>query len=191
MPDNPVPANAKQPEYDAGHVPMSEEMDDARHSLPNLVPVVIALVVVAIIVAAAAYLLRAKPVAGGSISGVYGVEQNSHSTSFVAINVVIHNTSDKTLYIKDIKAEIATPSGTFTDDAASATDYDRYLTAYPDLRQGVKEPLKVETKIPSGGNAEGTVLVNFPINKDAFDKRTGVTVSIIPYDNASFVIHGK
>jgi fructose-specific component phosphotransferase system IIB-like protein len=184
-------AKPKQPEYDAGHVPMTEEMDDARHSLPNMVPVVIALAVVAVIVAAAAYLLRAKPVAGGNITGVYAVEQTTQATSFVAINVALHNTSEKTIYIKDIKAEITTPAGTFSDDAANAADYERYLTAYPDLRQAVKEPLKVETKIPSGGNAEGTVLVNYPINKDNFDKRTAVTVTIIPYDNASIVIRGK
>jgi hypothetical protein len=188
---NPAPVKDKQPEYDAGHVPMTEEMDDARHSLPNVVPVVVALVVVAIVVAAASYLLRSKPAASGSISGVYAVEQGSGTTSFVAMNVVLHNTSDKTLYIKDIKAEIATPAGNFVDDAANAADYERYLTAYPDLRQAVKEPLRVETKIPAGSSAEGTVLVNFPVNKENFDKRTGVTVTIIPYDNASITIRGK
>lgn len=192
MPEtNATAPKAKEPEYDAGHIPMTEELDDAKHSLPNLTPVVIALVVVAIVVGAAAYLFRSKPVANGSIENVYAVEQQSHATSFVAINVVVHNVSDKTIYIKDIKAEVATPAGTFVDDAANATDYDRYIAAYPDLKPVIKEPLKVETKIPSGSNAEGTVLVNLPINKDSFDKRTGVTVTIIPYDNASINIHGK
>lgn len=187
----PEPIKAKEPEYDAGHIPMTEELDDARHSLPNVVPVAIALIIVAIVVAGAAFLLRSKPVAGGTINGVYAVEQNTHSTSFVAMNVTIHNVSDKTLYIKDIKAEISTPGGSFADDAANAADYDRYLAAYPDLKPVVKEPLKVETKIPAGASAEGTVLVNFPVTKDNFDKRTAVEVTIIPYDNASFTIHGK
>ena len=192
MPDmNAANAKAPEPEYDAGHVPMTEELDDARHSLPNMVPVVIALAVVAVVVVVAAYLLRAKPIAHGTISGVYAVEQNSHSTSFVAINVVVHNVSDKTFYIKDIRAEIVTPGGSFVDDAANAADYDRYLAAYPDLKPVVKDPLKVETKIPSGGSAEGTVLVNFPVNKDSFDKRTGVSVTIIPYDNNPITIQGK
>lgn len=182
---------APKPEYDAGHVPMTEELDDARHSLPNMVPVVIALVVVGIVVAAAAYLLRSKPVANGKVENVFAVEQNSHSTSFVAINVMLRNVGEKTLYIKDIRAEISTPGGSFVDDAANAVDYDRYTAAYPDLKPVIKEPLKVETKIPPGGSVEGTVLVNFPVTKADFDKRNGVTVSIIPYDNPTIELHGK
>ena len=71
MPDAKTAAGkAKEPEYDAGHVPMTEELDDARHSMPNIAPVAIALVVIAIVVVAAAYLLRSKPVASGSIQNV-------------------------------------------------------------------------------------------------------------------------
>ena len=192
MPDNNSAAGkAPEPEYDAGHVPMTEELDDARHSLPNFAPVIIALGIVAVVIAIGAYLLRAKPVASGTIENVFAVEQNTHNTSFVAINVVINNVSDKTLYIKDIKAELTTPSGSFVDDAASAVDYDRYTSAYPDLKPVIKEPIKVETRIPPGGKAEGTVLVNFPVTFADFEKRTGVTVTIVPYDNATINIHSK
>ena len=99
--------------------------------------------------------------------------------------------TDKTLYIKDIRAEITTPAGSFVDDAANAADYDRYLAAYPDLKPVVKDPLKVETKIAPGASAEGTVLVNFPITKADFDKHTAVTVTIIPYDHSPINISGK
>lgn len=174
---------APEPEYDAGHVPMTEELDDAKHSLPAAAPVLIALVVIAAVVGIAAYLLRAKPVANGSIENVTAVEQSTHSTSFVAINVVLWNTSDKTLYIKDLKAEISTPAGTFADDAANASDFSRYVSAYPDLKGAVHDPLKVETKIAPGASARGTVLVNFPVTKADFDKRTAITVTIFPYDN--------
>jgi hypothetical protein len=192
MPDNnAATTKAKEPEYDAGHVPMTEELDDARHQLPNIVPVLIAVGIVAVVVAAGAYLLRAKPVATGTIENVFAVEQNSHNTSFVAMNVKIQNVTDKTLYIKDIKGEIATPGGSFVDDAANAVDYDRYIAAYPDLKPVVKQPLKVETKIPPGGSAEGTVLVNFPVTFSDFEKRSGVTVTIIPYDNPSINLHAK
>jgi hypothetical protein len=192
MPDtNTAAGKAQEPEYDAGHIPMTEELDDAKHSLPNFVPVIIALAIIAVVVTAAAYLLRSKPVASGTLDAVYAVEQMSHSTSFVAVNVTLRNTSEKMLYIKDIKAEISTPSGSFVDDAASAADYDRYLAAYPDLKPVVKTPLKVETRIAPGSSVEGTVLVNFPVTKADFDKRTGVTVTIIPYDHSSINISGK
>lgn len=192
MPENnTATTKAKEPEYDAGHIPMTEELDDAKHSLPNIVPVLVALAIIAVITVVGAYLLRSKPVASGTIENVLAVEQNTHSTSFVAMNVTIHNVTDKTLYIKDIKGEIATPAGSFVDDAANAVDYDRYTSAYPDLKPAIKKPLVVETKIPPGGTAEGTVLVNFPITKSDFEKRSGVTVTIIPYDNASINIQGK
>jgi hypothetical protein len=191
MPDNNAAAKAPDPEYDAGHVPMTEELDDAKHSLPNMAPVLIALVIIAIVVGAAAYLLRSKPVGNGSIENVFAVEQSTHNTSFVAINVVLWNSSDKTLYIKDIKAEITTPTGSFVDDAAGAGDYDRYLAAYPDLKMVVKEPLKVETKIAPGTGTKGTVLVNFPVTFADFEKRSAVAVTIIPYDNAPIEIKGK
>ncbi len=192
MPDTKSAAGkAPKPEYDAGHVPMTEELDDLKHNLPNIAPMAIALVVIAVVVAAAAYLLRSKPVANGSIQNVAAVEQLSHTTSFVAINVILRNLSDKTLYIKDIRGEITLPSGSFVDTAANATDYERYLAAYPDLKVSVKDPLRVETKIAPGGSAQGTVLVNFPITKADFDKRTSVTVTIIPYDHAPITINGK
>lgn len=192
MPDiNAAAGKAKQPDYDAGHIPMTEELDDAKHQLPNLVPVVTALVVIAIVVAAAAYLLRSKPVASGKLENVFAVEQLSHTTSFVAINVSLQNVTDKTLYIKDIRAEITTPTGSFVDDAANAADYGRYVAAYPDLGPVVKEPIKVETKIAPGASLAGTVLVNFPITKADFDKRTGVSVTIIPYDHSPININGK
>ena len=192
MPENnTATTKAKKPEYDAGHIPMTEELDDAKHSLPNMVPVLIALVIIGAITVVGAYLLRSKPVANGTIENVFAVEQNTHNTSFVAMNVTIHNVTDKTLYIKDIKGEIATPAGSFVDDAANAVVYDRYTSAYPDLRPVIKKPLVVETKIPPGGSAEGTVLVNFPIKMADFEQRSGVTVTIIPYDNASINIQGK
>jgi hypothetical protein len=183
MPDtNSAAGKAPQPEYDAGHVPMTEEFDDLKHSLPNIVPVAVALVIIAVVVGVAAYLLRSKPVGSGKIDNVFAVEQSSHNTCFVALNVTVRNVSDKMLYIKDIKAEIMTPTGTFVDGAANAVDYDRYTAAYPDLKPVIKEPLKVETKIAPGKTAEGTVLVNFPITLADFEKRTGVTVTIYPYD---------
>lgn len=192
MPEpNAAGTKATEPEYDAGHVPMTEEFDDARHNLPNMVPVLIALAIVVVVVGSAAYLLRSKPVATGHIENVYAVEQNTHETSFVAINVTLHNDSEKTLYIKDLRAEIATPKGSFVDDAANAADFDRYLSAYPDLKPVVHDPLKVETKLAPGSSITGTVLVNFPITKDDFDQRRSVEVTVIPYDHPSINIAGR
>ena len=192
MPDSDrATSKAKQPEYDAGHIPMTEELDDARHSLPNMAPVLIALVVVAIVVVAVAFLFRSKPIASGTIENAAAVEQGNHTTSFVAINVMLHNVSEKTIYIKDVRAEITTPSGSFVDDAANASDYPRYVSAYPELGPMLKDAIKAETKVAPGASLEGTVLVNIPVTKAVFDQHTGITVTIVPYDNAAINIHTK
>ena len=39
-----------------------------------------------------------------------------------------------------------------------------------------------ETKIPPGGQAQGTVVVSFPVKQDVFDKRQSLSVVIQPYD---------
>ena len=54
------PAAKPEPEY--AHVPMSEEFDKAKWTLPPFVPVLIAAVVVAVIVAIVSFTNRPKPV---------------------------------------------------------------------------------------------------------------------------------
>ena len=70
MPETNATSKAQEPEYDAGHVPMTEELDDARHSLPNMAPVLIALVIIAVVIGVAAFFLRSKPMANGTIENV-------------------------------------------------------------------------------------------------------------------------
>src|SRR3954453_2579548 len=77
----PPTPKAKKPEApDAGHVPMTEEMDSAKWSLPPIVPVLIALALVAI--AGALYTVhRTKfdPRPDAKITGVPVAEQKMES----------------------------------------------------------------------------------------------------------------
>ena len=45
------------PEPNAGQVPMTEEFDSLKHTLPNAVPVAIAMLLVVVVVAMLAYVL--------------------------------------------------------------------------------------------------------------------------------------
>ena len=138
MAENKVPKPLEKtaaPPYDAGHVPITEELDSAKRTLPPAAPVAIALVLVAIVVAIIAYTERAKPVAQGGIDAVYFSQPASMSSPMVLMDVTLRNVGDKTLYIKNISANLKTDQGDQSDEAASATDYDRYLSAYPDLRR--------------------------------------------------------
>jgi hypothetical protein len=178
-------------EFDAGHVPMTEEFDSAKRSLPPVAPLIMALIVVVVFIVGIAYIFRAKPVAQGQIDRAFAMEQQQQDKpySMVLIQVTVRNVGDKPLFIKEIKADIVTDQGDSADDAASAVDFPRYLQAFPDLQMYATEPLKVETKILPGGEAKGAVLVGFPITKEQFYARKDLSVTITPYDQKNIVLH--
>jgi hypothetical protein len=178
------------PGFDAGHVPITEEFDSAKRTLPPVAPLAVALLVVVVFIVGVAYIFRSKPVAQGQVDQAFAMQQPDNSYSMVLMQVTLRNIGDKTLYIKEIKGDITTDQGELpADDAASAVDYARYLQAFPDLQPYATEPLKVETKIAPGGEAKGSVMVAFPITKDQFYARKGLNVTIYPYDQKPIVLH--
>lgn len=172
---------------EAGHIPLTEEFDRAKWTLPPVGVVLIALGVVAVVLAAWSWFGRAKPVASGGINdvGAVAVDQNS---VLVAIQFTMYNTTDKPIWIKEMSAKVKTDQGELSDTAASASDFQRYFQGFPDLRLHAGDPMLVETKIPPGGRQQGTIIVGFPINKDAFDKRQSLSVIVTPYDQRNVVI---
>ncbi len=194
MAENEVPKPLEKtaaPPYDAGHVPITEELDSAKRTLPPAAPVAIALVLVAIVVAIIAYTERAKPVVQGGIEAVYFSQPAGMSSPMVLMDVTLRNVGSKTLYIKNISANLKTDQGDQSDEAASATDFDRYLSAYPDLQPHKGTPLVVETKIQPGAEQKGTVLVTFPATRQQFDARKDLSVTIEPYDQNPIVLREK
>ncbi len=191
MAENEVPPKPPEPQYDAGHVPITEELDSPKRSLPPAVPVAIALVVVAIVVGVIAFMERSKPVAQGGIDAVYASQPANMANTMVLLQVTVTNVGDKALYIKSISANLKTDQGDQSDDAASPSDYDRYFAAYPDLRQHATQPLTVETKIMPGAEQKGTVLVAFPVTEQQFGARKDLNVTIVPYDQSPIVLREK
>jgi len=191
MPEEASKPKSNRPSPDAGHIPITEEMDSAKWTLPPVLPVVIVLVVLAAIVGVGAYLLRAKPGASGTITGVYAAESPDKSSTMVLLQVSVANIGDKPMWVREIKAQLKTDQGEWSDDAASPVDFTRYFQAFPALAAHETPPLKPETKITPGGQAEGMVLVSFPVSKDAFDKRKSLTVTLENYDRRPMVITEK
>jgi len=183
--------NRTAPQFDAGHVPITEEFDSAKRTLPPFAPVAIALVVVAIVVGVIAFVFRAKPVAQGGIEAVYVSQPANMTNSMVLLQVTLRNVGDKTLYIKTITANLKTDQGDLSDDAAAPSDYDRYFMAYPDLKEHSAEALRVEMKIAPGAEQKGAVLVSFPVTKQQFDARKDLNVTIEPYDQTPIVLREK
>ena len=188
MADNKPPAKPAAPQFDAGHVPITEEMDSPRRTLPAAVPIVIALVLVLVVIGIVMYAFRPKPIAQGGIDTVYFSQPENMTSPMLLLQVTLRNVGDRTLYIKSINANLKTDQGDQSDDAASPSDYDRYFMAYPDLKEHATQPLQVEMKIPPGGEQKGTVMVSFPVTRAQFDARKDLNVAIQPYDQNLIVL---
>ena len=185
MPENEIPAAPAPPGEPSA--PGYDEFGTAKRNLPPAAPVAIALVIVAIVVAIIAYSQRAKPVAQGGIDGAWFSQPANTPTPLVLIAITFRNVGEKPLYIKSLKATVRTDQGEQSDDAAPASDYERYLAGYPDLK-GHGTAIQAEIKIPPGGEQKGALIVSFPISEQQFDSRKELTVTIEPYDQRPIVL---
>jgi hypothetical protein len=191
--DNRAAAKVNKPDenYDRGQVPMTEEMDSAKWTLPPLGVVAIVLVVIAVVVGVIAWRMQAQPVAAGSIDDVFAVATPDGKT-MAAIKVTFSNVGNgRPLWIRGMKVKAVTSSGEYEDEAASAVDFDRYFQAFPPLKAHVDQPLKVETRVPAGLKTQGSIIVAFPVTPDEFNARKSLAVIIEPYDQKPLVISSK
>ena len=186
--DAPKPSPPKPPPADAGHIPMTEEMDSARWTLPPIVPLLIAAAAVALIAGGYYWLGKAKPVSTGTIREVVAAEQPDKASVLVLVRLVVENKGEKPFWVRAARVSLKTSQGEWTDEAASAVDHDRYFQAFPELAPHRAPALQVETRIPPGKDQEGIVMVSFPVTKQAFDQRQSLTVTVDAYDQPSLVL---
>ena len=190
----PIPEPEAAPIIDLGPGPginIGEEFGTAKRNLPPARIVAIVLGTAAVLLGIFAFVTRAKPQGDGSVDNIAVVEIPDQHAVMVAINVTLHNSGKKSLWVHDIKAKLTTDGGEFSDEAASAIDFDRYFQAFPALKEHTIAAIPPETKIPPGGHAQGTVVVSFPVTKDDFDKRKSLSVAIQPYDQPLPVVLTK
>ena len=164
---------------DAGHVPITEEFDKAKWTLPPAKIVLIAIGIVAVVLGILAFVQRPLPGASGTLDDVRAVSVGDNSV-LVSIQITLRNTSDKAFQVHAIKAHLKTADGQWDDTAASPVDFERYFQAFPDLRQSGVDALNVETRIPAGKGQSGLIVVSFPVSKDNFDKRQSLSVILTP-----------
>ena len=195
---SPTPEATPEPEptpiIDLGPGPginIGEEFGTAKRNLPPAKIVAIVLGIAAVLLGIFAFVTRAKPQGNGSVDNIAVAEIPDQHAVMVAVNVTLHNSGEKSLWVHDIKAKVTTDGGEFSDEAASAVDFDRYFQAFPVLKEHALPAIPPETKIPPGGQAQGTVVVSFPITKDDFDKRKSLSVAIQPYDQPLPVVLTK
>ena len=190
----PIPEPEAAPILDLGPGPginIGEEFGTAKRNLPPARIVAIVLGTAAVLLGIFAFVTRAKPQGNGSVDSIAVVEIPDQHAVMVAVNVTLHNSGKKSLWVHDIKAKLTTDGGEFTDEAASAVDFDRYFQAFPALKEHAIAAIPPETKIPPDGQAQGTVVVSFPVTKDDFEKRKSLSVAIQPYDQPLPVVLTK
>ena len=137
---------------------------------------------IAVVALIASLAQRPHSATTGSIDDVVSVEIPDQNMVMVAINVSFQNNGIKPYWIHTIKADLDTTSGSFSDDAASPADFERYFQAFPTLKQHALAPLEREARINPGGRTAGTIIVAFPVTPEAFANRKALKVTIQPYD---------
>jgi hypothetical protein len=197
MPENPSqppqPANppkaaappAARP--DAGHIPITEEMDSARWTLPPIVPLLVAAVLVVILVSVVVLSNRSKPSASLAMTKVASADQQGNT--MVAVQVKLDNQIDKPLWVKAIAAEVEAADGKkYTDNAAPSMDAARYMEAFPALQEAKADWLKEELKVPARTSYNGVAIFAFPVAKKDFDARKTLTLRVQMYDHPTLVV---
>ncbi|HET7870906.1 MAG TPA: hypothetical protein VFL42_00225, partial [Terriglobales bacterium] len=177
----PKPASPaeKAPEY--AHVPMSEEFDRAKWTLPPIVPVLIAAAVVAVIIAVVSFTNRPTPVVTGTVTKLATADQDGNTMA--AVQVKLDNVIEKQIWIKNIDSELETADGKkYTDHAAAASDANLYFKAFPQLMEATAEPLREELKIPAKTSFTGVSVFSYPVDTKTFSQRKALTLRIQLYD---------
>jgi len=161
---------------------IAEEFGTAKRKLPPIKILAAGIAAVVVVAILMVLIQRPKSAATGALGDIASVEVPNQNLVMVAINVSIVNHGEKPYWIHTMEATLEAAAGKFSDQPASAADFERYFQAFPDLKQHALAPLKPEMKIEPGGQAAGTILVSFPVAAQAFAQRKSLTVTIQPYD---------
>src|SRR5690242_20047855 len=100
MPDDASSSSEQSSPSHAGHIPITEEMDSAKWTLPPMGTVLGVAVVLAIVIVVMLFATRSQPAAAIAITKVATAEMDGNT--MVAVQVKIDNQVEKPLWIKNI-----------------------------------------------------------------------------------------
>jgi hypothetical protein len=168
---------------------IGDEFGTAKRNLPPARIVVVCLAAVAFVLGVFAYMQRQKPQGAGSIDGVNVVDVPGQNRVLVAVTVTLRNVGKKPLWVRTLQGVLtAADAKSYEDPAASAVDFDRYYAAFPSLKLNTRPALYPEAKIMPGDMLQGTMIVSFPVTKEAYDQKKSLAVRIQPYDQVLPVV---
>src|SRR5581483_9224407 len=111
-----------------------EEFGTARKNLPPAKIVLIGVAGIAIIGIIVALIQKPRQTATGTLSDIVSVTIPDQNMVMVAMNVSIQNHDKQPYVVQGIKADLDANNAHYSDDAASAVDFDRYFQAFPALK---------------------------------------------------------
>lgn len=173
MPAEPSPIK-QQP--DAGHIPMSEELDSPRWTLPPIVPLLVAAVVVGIAIWAIVHFNRKPPAAEGQITNAVAAELSEGGKVLASVRFNLQPSRD--LWVNSMIVKLETPSGTYTDVPAPAGDVPRYTKLFPQLEPQGSTAASSVSVFKAGQKADGFVVVSFPVSEQEFNQRKSLQLTI-------------
>jgi hypothetical protein len=116
-----------------------------------------------------------------------GVPDSYEDAFYVVATVHIHNRLKVPVFIKDITGTLtATDDSTLAASAAEKTDLPNLYVTFPKIKPLTSTPLYRETTIQPGADTEGMVILNFPIDQAAWDKRKSASITIDFYHQGQF-----
>jgi hypothetical protein len=169
---------ANPPEPNAAQVPITEEFDSFKHTMPNAVPVVVAMLLVVAVIGIFSYAFRAKPVVAGSIDEAFAATIPNQNSSLAILTLNFQNVTEKPLWLNNINVAVHAKNANFNDDFGSVTDFPRYFQAVPALEQHARPGLVRDSKFAPREKASGSVIVSFPLTQEEFDARDSLTVTL-------------
>jgi len=160
---------------------IGEEFGTAKKNLPPAKIILIGVAIILVVGGIIALVQRPKTQGLGSIDDAVAAEIPGQSSVMAAINLSITNQGKDVFKIHNIKVDLETSSGSFSDEPAPAVDVERYFQALPDLKKRAMDPLPIDTVIAPGATVHGTIVVSFPIAPDGFTGRKSLKVTVWPY----------
>jgi hypothetical protein len=122
-------------------------------------------------------------------SMVVGVQDEAHDDLYVLATVRIDDKLKLPLFLKDITATFSPADGDdITTSAVEKNDIPNLYVTFPALEPLGSAPLLRETELQPGQQAEGMVLLHFPVTQQDWDQRKSATVNVQFYQQGTLSV---
>jgi hypothetical protein len=123
-----------------------------------------------------------------SSSKVVGSE-TAQDDLYVFATVRIENKLKLPITINTISGTLTAPDDTVTPASAiGKNDRESLYLSFPTLKPLATAPLNPETEIPPGGQAEGMVLLHFPVSEADWKNRKSASITIDTYHQGTLTV---